>query len=191
MIIKERKMKNKLVIGFILVLFLSACTPLNNINSTGGGSNPAKNDQRAMEMTRQYSVMQTIIAREQSTNTPTPNIELQLLAPFTSTNTVTPIPNSAIATALQSITPVYQGPGFNYRIACYVDKGIQLLIAGRNMDSSWFSVKFGQGQTCYRLYRFTVRDDFFPDPAMTFWVSYTGYAISGNLNNVPIKDTSP
>jgi hypothetical protein len=190
---KEKKMKHKLMIGLALVLLLSACMSSINEISQGNGSNPAGNSQSGAQKTHENLVMQTIIALEQSTLTPTPEISQQPLIQNSETSTTTfggtTTPTFAVATALRSITPVYSGPGFGYRMTCYIDKGEQLSITGRNVDSSWFSIQFGPEQTCYRLYRFTIRDYFIPGPREIYWISHTMYDISGDLNHLTLAPT--
>ena len=102
-------MGNKLIMGFVLVLSLSACISLKKANSIGLSFNPTANVQKAMEKTLEYSKMQTIIAQEQATETPTPVSSSKILISSTETSPITnltPTPASAIATSLNPNTPV-------------------------------------------------------------------------------------
>jgi hypothetical protein len=153
-------MKRRLLLVFNLVFLLSACASFKP---------PATVDvQKMMEMTREYSAMQTIIALEQSTHT-------------------SATPAAAIASALKPLTPVLLGAGYSsYRMACYVDAGTQLIITGRNVDSSWLRVVFGQGQTCFALDKSSKRTYIIPDPTIPLWVFHTTISISGDLSGVAI-----
>jgi hypothetical protein len=149
-----------------------------------------------MEMTRDYGAVQTIIALEQLANTPTSEPFSTLPKAWTvvasMTPSLTPTPNSAMATALKPTIAILQGPGFNNKIACYVDAGVQLLITGRNIDSTWFRVEFGQGQTCFRLDVKANRTNIIPDPNLQYWIFSSSWSISGNLSQVAIiTPTSP
>jgi hypothetical protein len=170
-------------------------------------SNPTAtvNVQPGMEKTRDYFAMQTIIAHEQITNTPTPAALSNTPTPGTISNTpevgteittktatLISTPQLAIASVAQPTTPILTGPdNYNYRISCYIDKGVQLLITGRNIDSSWLKVNFGQGQTCFRLDTNSVRTDIIPDPTMQLWISHSSCTISGDLSGVAIITPTP
>ena len=82
-------MKHKLMIGLALVLLLSACMSSINEISQGNGSKPAGNSQSGAQKTHENLVMQTIIALEQSTLTPTPEISQQPLIQNSETSTTT------------------------------------------------------------------------------------------------------
>ena len=156
-------MKKRLLFGFIVVFLLSACASFRP---------PATADvQKMMEMTRENSAMQTIIALEQS---PDPRTT----------------PKPVIASALKPLTPIMLGAGYSgYRMACYIDKGTQLMITGRNVDSSWLRVVFGQGQACFALDKNSKRTYIIPDPTITLWVFHTSISISGDLSGVAIVAT--
>lgn len=176
-------MKNRLIVGSILIFLISACMS-SNLTTT-------LDVQKTMVMTRENSAMQTIIALEQVTNTSTPTAFSNLPEPWTEITSITTIPNStphsAFASALKPITPVLVGAGYNsYRMACYVDEGTQLMITGRNMDSSWLRVAFNQGQTCFVLDESSNRTNIIPDPTMQLWVFHSTITISGDLSEVAI-----
>ena len=92
-------------------------------------------------------------------------------------------PYSEVALIVRARTPVRQGPGSNYQIACYVDAGTQFTITSRNIDSTWLRVKFAQGQSCYRMIDI-YRVDMIPDPALLYWITPSTGAISGDLSGV-------
>ena len=181
-------MKKGISIGFLLFFLLSGCTSsILNLTTTEGLNPPTVDVQGGGEKTRQYYAMQTIIAFEQATLTPTPNIP----KPWTEITTLTPIlastPHSVIATAIKPTTPILLGPAYNYyRMACYVDKGVPLLITGRNIDSSWFRVTFANGQTCFLLDKNDKRTDIIPDPKLQLWIFSSMCTISGDLSEVAI-----
>ena len=184
-------MKKRLMIELLLVLFLPACTSsLNNATAPVDIQQSTLDAQRAMEMTRESYAMETVIALEQSTNTPTPEPLSNLPKPWTDITTVMPTlatPDTAIASTVKTIIPILLGPGWNsYRMACYVDKGIQLMVIGRNIDSSWLRVAFGQGQTCFVLDANSNRTDFIPDPSWQFWISSSAITISGDPSAVAV-----
>ncbi len=157
-------MRIRLLFAFILVYLLSACASLRP---------PATvSVQKMMEMTRENSVMQTIIAHEQSTHAPA-------------------TPKTVIASALEPLTPVLLGAGYSsYHMACYVDEGTQLIITGRNVDSSWLRVALGQEQTCFTLDKSSKRTYIIPDPATPLWVFHTTISISGDLSEIAIIATT-
>ena len=156
-------MKKRLFFGFTLVFLLSACASFRP---------PATVDvQKMMAMTRENSAMQTIIALEQS---PDPRTT----------------PKPVIASALKPLTPIMLGAGYSgYRMACYVDAGTQLLITGRNIDSSWLRVVLGQGQTCFALDKSSKRTYIIPDPTIPLWVFHATISISGDMSGVAIIAT--
>src|SRR5512137_2244911 len=91
--------------GFILVLFISACAPAtSNLTVTADIQSPTGNGQQGVDMTREYSAMQTIIAGEQLTETPTPTGLTNLPNPWTEINATTPtsVPHSAVATIIKT-----------------------------------------------------------------------------------------
>ena len=184
-------MKNILITGFILVIFLSACTAsVNNSTTTVAFQAPTVDAQRAMEMTRESFAMETLIALEQSTSAPTQEALSNLPKPWTDITTFkstpTPAPNSAIAAGLKPRTPILLGPGYEYRMACYVGEGTQLIITGRDFYSFWLRVALGQGQTCFFYDENFKRTDIVPDPSMQLWVFHSTITISGDLSNVAI-----
>ena len=71
-------------------------------------------------------------------------------------------------------------------MACYVDVGIQLMITGRNNDSSWLRVFFGQGQTCFVFDQNSIRTDITPDPTLEYWVFHSTVSVSGDLSGVSV-----
>jgi len=146
----------------------------NIATATVGIPDPTVDEERVMEMTRENSVIQTIVALQQLTNTPTPGGLVNLPKPWTEivtttttltpqTTTLTPFPNSAVAAVINPNTPIKQGPGNNYKTACFVDERSQLKIIGRNNDSTWLRVTFSLGQTCYTLVN-SVITEIIPDP---------------------------
>jgi hypothetical protein len=164
---------------------------MNNSTTAVDNQNPTLDVQQAMESTRENSAMQTIIALEQLTNTPTPEAFSNLPKPWTEITTITPTPtstpHSAIASVVKPATPILLGPDWiGYRMVCYVDKGTQLMIIGRNSDSSWLRVTFGQGQTCFILDANSNSTYFIPDPTWQFWISSSSITISGDLSEVVI-----
>ncbi len=183
-------MNIRLIIGSILIFSISACTASTNANSHGtvaqSTTDPADD-----------FVMQTIIAREQlltETLTPTPTELTNLPEPWAELITSTPIPTVqppsahtlTIATALRPNSIIYQGPGTNYRMACYVQKGSQLTVIGQNSDSSWLRIELYQGQTCVTMVGNIIREDVRRDPNSQFWILSSSYTISGDLSRVPI-----
>ena len=184
-------MKKILIIGFILVILLSACTSsVNNSTATVDIQHPTVDAQRAMEMTRESFAMETLIALEQSTSAPTPEALSNLPKPWTDITTFksTPIPapNSAIAAGAKPRTSIFLGPGYEYRMACYVGEGTQLIITGRDFYSFWLRVALGQGQTCFLYDENFKRTDIVPDPSMQLWVFHSTITISGDLSQVAI-----
>src|SRR5512137_2554661 len=204
-------MKNRFLIGLILVFFiLSACTSSVDSPTSAVGTQPT------MDITPEDFALQTIIAREQSTSTPKPAGSSNLTNPWTDLTspegfTPTPIPTSTpkpppptstpkpptlspISAIAQALTPdalIYQGPGTNYKMACFVDEGTQLLISGRNINSSWLTVTFLQGQTCLALPASTVHPIVIPDPTKQYWIFSSSYSISGDLSRLPIITEAP
>ena len=185
-----------------MVIFISACTSaMSNSTATVNLQQPTMDAQRVMEMTRDYSVVQTIVALEQLTITPSPETLSNLPKPWilirsltpaqTSTLAPTATPHSAIATALKPRTPLREGPGIDYNFVCIVDQGTQLLIVGRNSNSSYFRVTFGQGQPCYVLDANSNRTNIIPVPSLQFWISYLLCTISGDLTEVAINTPLP
>lgn len=168
----------------------------NVATATVGFQVPTVDDQHVMEMTREYFVMQTIVALQQLTNTPTPATLANLPNPWTEiitiTTTLTPFsnpttfPNSTVALVKDPNTPVRQGPGNSYLSTCYVNDGIQLKIVGRNNDSTWLKVMFSPGQTCFVLGSNATLKNITPDPAAEYWVSRSACTIFGSLVQVPI-----
>jgi hypothetical protein len=178
-------MNRRIIIGLILVFSLSAC-----ISSTNNIA-PNVDVQLVSEKTREYFSIQTIIAREQLTKTPTPApTDLSNLPkPWTEITTPTSYPmdlNSTMAIAPLPNSIIYRGPGANYRMACYVQEGTQLIIIGRTIDSSWLKVNLGQDQTCITMVGNIIREDVVRNPSMQFWILSSAYTISGNLSEVPI-----
>jgi len=190
-------MKKSLLIGSILFFSLVACMSSANIaTATVGIPDPTVDEERVMEMTRENSVIQTIVALQQLTNTPTPGGLVNLPKPWTEivtttttltpqTTTLTPFPNSAVAAVINPNTPIKQGPGNNYKTACFVDERSQLKIIGRNNDSTWLRVTFSLGQTCYTLVN-SVITEIIPDPTMQFWILHSACTIFGDLSKVAI-----
>jgi hypothetical protein len=196
-------MKNRLLLGLILFIFLlPACT------STADSPTPTVGAQPTVEMTSEDFAMQTIIAREQSTSTPTPDERSNLTNPWTELTTqtvltpyLTPTPYTpsstptpvipAMAQAPGQASVIYQGPGENYKIACYVDEGTQLSLSGRNMDSSWFTVTFLQDQTCFALAGSIIHPIVIPDATKQYWIFGSSYTLSGNLSGLPIISAAP
>jgi hypothetical protein len=137
--------------------------------------------------------VQTIVAHEQITDTPTPETLSNPAKPWTeitiktATPTPTSTPHSAIASAVLPMTSILLGPAYNsYRIACYVNEGVQLMITGRNIDSSWLKVTFGQGQTCFISDKYSNRVNIIPDPNLQFWIFSSTCTVSGDLSEVAI-----
>jgi hypothetical protein len=183
-------MKKNIVIELLLVVFLSACASAVNILPAAVDKQPTIDAQRAMEMTRDGYAMETVIALEQTTNTPTPeqipNLPKQWTDLSTITATPTATPDTAMALGLKQKTPILLGPGYNYRMACYIDEGNQLIITGRDIYSAWFRVAFGEGQTCFLLDENSMRTDLVPETSMQFWVFGSTIKISGDLSEVAI-----
>jgi hypothetical protein len=198
--LRKEKMKKIYFMGFILVILLSACTSsVNNSTSTMDLQYPTVDVQRAMEMTRESSAMETVIALEQSTNAPTVEVLSNLPKPWmditTLMPTLTPPPNATFASGAKPRTPIFLGPGYGYRMACYVDQETQLIIAGRSIDSSWLRVLLGQGHTCFTFDENSKRTELVPDPSLQFWVFRSTITFSGDLSNItiitPIGTPSP
>jgi hypothetical protein len=85
-------MKKRVLIGLILVSFLFACKRSdNNGTPTAVIQIPVVDGQSTKDMTREYFAMQTIIAGEQLTNTPTPEKTSNLPKAWTEITTITPI----------------------------------------------------------------------------------------------------
>jgi hypothetical protein len=91
-----------------------------------------------------------------------------------------------MASAVKPNTSIQQGPGLNYKLVCLVDGGVQLLITGRNIDSSWLKVTFGQGQTCFTLDKNSIRKNIIPDPTVQYWILHSACTISGDMTKVAI-----
>lgn len=90
-------MKQRLLIGFILVFLLSACiSSVNNSTPTAVMQQSTVDGKTALDLTREYFALQTIIAGEQLTNTPTPDKLVNLPEPWTE---------------ITAITTTYQGGG--------------------------------------------------------------------------------
>lgn len=185
-------MKKKISIGFILIFFLAAC-----ISSTNNSA-PKTGVQLPLDKTRDDSAMQTIIALEEATETPTPTPTGTLKPPNPWAELATPsasldsaFTGSAFATAIYQNSIIYQGPSTNYRMACYVAKGTQLIITGRNNDSTWLSVILGRDQTCITMIGNIIRADLVPDPRMQFWILPSSYTISGDLSAIPRITPAP
>jgi uncharacterized protein YgiM (DUF1202 family) len=188
-----KEMKKRLLTGFILVFFLSACTSAMNIpTATVDIQTPTVDIQPGMEKTREYFAFQTIVALEQLTRTPTPQkVVLNSPKQWTEITTLKPGPTStphlvAMASAVKPNTSIQQGPGLNYKLVCLVDGGVQLLITGRNIDSSWLKVTFGQGQTCFISDKYSNRVNIIPDPNLQFWIFSSTCTVSGDLSEVAI-----
>jgi hypothetical protein len=188
-------MENRLLIGFALVIFtLSACSPAVTPTTPPVGAKPTK------EMTSEDYAMQTIIAREQIAETPTltPTEFTNLPKPWTEIATPTsasvePIPEStpSFQTTVIAIAPlqnsiIYQGPGFNNKMACYVQEGTQLIVTGQTANSAWLQVSLGPDQSCVTMVGNIIIESVRRDLNMQFWVSSSTYNISGNLSEVPI-----
>jgi hypothetical protein len=185
-------MKKSLLIGSILFFSLVACMSSANVaTATVGIPDPTVDEQRVMEMTRENSVIQTIVALQQLTNTPTPGGFFNDPKPWTEivtiTTTLTPFPDSAsaVASVINPNTPLKQGPGNNYKIVCYVDESSPLKIIGRNNDSTWLRITFSLGQTCYTLIN-SVIADIIPDPTTQFWILRSACTILGDLGKVAV-----
>jgi hypothetical protein len=187
----KKEMMKKIIFGFILIILLSACTSsVSNSTATLDIQHPTVDAQRAMEMTRESSAMETVIALEQSTNAPTVEVLSDLPKPWTDITTFkstqTSVPNATFASGVKPRTSVFLGPGYGYRMACYVDQATQLIITGRDIYSSWIRVSLGQGQTCFTFDENSRRTELVPDPSMQLWVFRSTITFSGDLSNVTI-----
>jgi hypothetical protein len=188
----KKKIKIGIIFGFFLAFVITGC------NSSSIVLTPIASAQPESEKTQDYFAMQTIIANEQVTNTPTPTpLGLSNLPePWTEIATLTPtlLPvNSTLALQTQviAIAPlqnsiIYQGPGFNNKMACYVQEGTQLIVTGQTANSAWLQVSLGPDQSCVTMVGNIIIESVRRDLNMQFWVSSSTYNISGNLSEVPI-----
>ena len=185
-------MKKRLSMAFILVFLLSACI------SSKANTTPKPGVQLPLDNTRENSAVQTIIALEEMTKTPTPTpvVFSNLPKPWAEIGTPSPTPNStqtgsAMATALSPNSIIYQGPGLKYKMACYVARGTQLIITGRDQDANWLSVVLAPEQTCITMVGNVISADLVRDPSMQFWILQSSYAITGDLSSFPIITPAP
>jgi len=183
-------MKIRLMIGFTLVLFLSACasTVIDLTPTVVVIPSPTVNVDLQMEKTREYFSLQTIVAREQITLTPTPLKKLQTPTPWVVISTKA-VSKKIIETATSKRpgTPIFKGPGDTYRMACYVDMGVELIILGRSANSEWIHIKFNPGQTCFVTSPDAARTNIIPDATLDLWAPTAFFSISSDLSNFSIN----
>jgi uncharacterized protein YgiM (DUF1202 family) len=83
------------------------------------------------------------------------------------------------------------GPGENYRMLCYLDKGTNLEIIGRNSDASWLRIELKSGQICYTLNTSGKKVEARLSAGQQLWISNPSLKISGNVYSVKLVSSPP
>ena len=83
------------------------------------------------------------------------------------------------------------GPGENYRMLCYLDKGFEVKIVGRNNDGSWLLVELLPGNNCYTL-NTSGKKVYQTIPAgQQIWVSSASLEILKSIAGVRVVSSPP
>ena len=129
--------------------------------------------------------------------------ELSSPSPFvthtvTIQNTATPLVSQATATLPATVTAKPEriagvadrriilriGPGEYYRMLCYLDKGSNLTIVGRNSDGTWVQVALSQNATCFNINVNGKKIPLALPKEQAIWVSSASLTISGDTRLV-------